>query len=124
MPDSPLSRDELYTAVHAMTTSIDRGFTSVQKRQDDTNENIKGVHARLDTLNGKTSRHGDMLGEHSARLRLLEANDELDVRRNQGEDEQKPITRREVYVMLSTGGGMLFLMKVLPWLMKIASLNP
>lgn len=96
----------------------------MESRQDDTNKRVDGINDRLDALNGKTTRHGDTIGDHHARLRALEKSDEIDAIRNKAEDDQKPITRREVYVFVSAGGGMLFFLKVLPWLIRIAGLNP
>ena len=40
----------------------------VDRLRDDLRDGFRGVHTRLDTLNGQTRRHGEAIAAHEARL--------------------------------------------------------
>lgn len=110
---SAVTKEDLWDVRDRLSAEAQQGFN--------------GVHERLDVLNGRVGRGEVQAGEHGVRLVNLER--EVFKRRRSNVEEHAPddpdaapITRRDLkvagYVVTGIAGGVAFLFKALPWILK------
>lgn len=90
---------------------------SMGERIDAVREQVRVQNSRI--AKGEGRHEGVML-----RLEALENRKALTPAAEKPDDEQKPITRREVYVGVTAAGIVVALFKGLPWLAALAKVVP
>lgn len=78
------------------------------------------THARLDVLNGRVAKNETEIVKHAERIRTLFARlverRQRDRRDEEGETEKRPITRRDVALVVGGGAGLVAALKLLVWI--------